>query len=195
MRSLAVLGLILPLLGGCAARQGAVAPKSAPATGITAPPTPVPAAAGVPAAPGVPARPPAPAPLTGHVTRSALENYETWKALRAEDYTPEPAAVQAIAARGRDVDTLAVVATWCPDSKRDVPRYFKILDQAGMGLDRLTLVAVDRTKKDAEGLTERYGITRVPTFVFFRGGTEIGRVVERPATTLERDIATIVAKQ
>jgi hypothetical protein len=142
-----------------------------------------------------PARPPAPAPLTGHVTRAALEVYETWRALRAQDYTPDPEAVKAIAAHGRDVETLAIVATWCPDSKRDVPRYFKILDAAGIGLEKVTLVAVDRTKKDAEGLTGRHGITRVPTFVFFRGGAEIGRVVERPVTTLERDIAAILLRQ
>ena len=60
------------------------------------------------AAPGsgaTPARPPAPAPLVGHVTRAALEDYETWRTLRAQDYTPDAGAVKAIGAtrarRGR----------------------------------------------------------------------------------------------
>ena len=133
-------------------------------------------------------------PLVGPVTRTELESYETWKTLRAQDYTPDPAAVQTIGQRGRDVRVLAIVATWCPDSKREVPRFFKIYDQAGLGTDRVTMVGVDRSKKDAEGLTLKYEILRVPTFVFFRGDREIGRVTERAVTTLERDIAAILTK-
>jgi hypothetical protein len=37
-------------------------------------------------------------------------------------------------------------------------------------------------------------VTRVPTFIFLRAGKEIGRVTERPITTLEQDIATILDK-
>ena len=152
------------------------------------------AASAAPARPPAHARTPAPAPLVGPVTRTELESYESWKTLRAEDYTPDPAAVQTIGQRGRDVRVLAIVATWCPDSKREVPRFFKIYDQAGLGTDRVTMIGVDRSKKDADGLTVKYEILRVPTFVFFRGDREIGRVTERAVTTLERDIAAIVAK-
>ncbi len=158
-------------------------------TPSAATPTPTPPAAAAPAK-----APEASAPLTGHVTRAALEDYETWKTLRAQDYTPDAAAVKAIAERGKDVRVLAIVATWCPDSRREVPRFFKIYDRAGLGMGTVTMVAVDRSKKDAEGLTVKHDILRVPTFVFFRGDAEIGRVVERAATTLENDIAMIVAK-
>jgi thiol-disulfide isomerase/thioredoxin len=139
-------------------------------------------------------RPPAPAPLVGHVARINLEEYITWKQLRAQDYTPDPGAVKTIAERAGDVEVLAIVGTWCGDSKREVPRFFKIADQAGFPLEKVTLIAVDRTKKDAEGLTERHAITRVPTLVFFRGGQEIGRVTEKATTTLENDIAAILSR-
>ncbi len=175
------LGLALAALSvaACAAK-----------TPSAATPAPAPPAAAVPAK----APAPAPAPLTGHVTRPALEDYESWKALRAQDYTPDPTAVKTIGQRGRDAQVLAIVATWCPDSKREVPRFFKIYDQAGLGMGKVTLVAVDRSKKDAEGLTVKYEILRVPTFVFFRGDKEIGRVTERAVTTLEQDIAAILTK-
>ena len=86
------------------------------------------------------------------------------------------------------------MATWCPDSKRELPRYFAVMDAAGVADSMLTMAGVDRTKKDTEGLTEKWGITRVPTFVFFRKGQEIGRFVERvPAgSTLEAEIAKIL---
>jgi len=193
---------------GCGGRQApATGPGFAPARPAIAPATAVQgsdavaavAAAAVAVAtnsavPAAPARPPAPAPLVGPVTRAAVEDYETWKTLRAQDYTPDAAAVKTIAERGKDVQVLAIVATWCPDSKREVPRFFKIYDQAGLGLGQVTLVAVDRSKKDAGGLTVKHDILRVPTFVFFRGDKEIGRVIERAVTTLEQDIAVILTK-
>ena len=218
LRTAAVL-VCLAFVGGWAAgcngnRAPATAPAKPPARGpVNPPPVPVPttqtsspagaaatvaiAAAGAAAAaatPPAPARPPAPAPLVGPVTRAAVEDYETWKTLRAQDYTPDAAAVKTIAERGKDVQVLAIVATWCPDSKREVPRFFKIYDQAGLGAEQVTLVAVDRSKKDAGGLTAKHDILRVPTFVFFRGDKEIGRVIERAVTTLEQDIAVILTK-
>jgi len=131
------------------------------------------------------ARPAQPVPLTGPITRATLESFAEWKDLRAQDYTPDVAAVNAIHNALRDVEVLAFVATWCPDSRREVPRFLKILDQAGFGGTHLTLYGLDRTKKDAEGLTVKWQIERVPTFILIRGGHEIGRIVERPSTTLE----------
>jgi ribosomal protein L30E len=128
------------------------------------------------------------------VTKADLESYATWKELRGQDYTPDAEAIKTIAERRSGVTALAIVGTWCRDSKRDVPRFFKIADQARLPLRQVTIVAVDRSKKDREGLTEKHAITRVPTFVFFRAGREIGRVTEKPVSTLENDIAAILAK-
>jgi thiol-disulfide isomerase/thioredoxin len=87
------------------------------------------------------------------------------------------------------------MGTWCPDSKRELPRFFATMEAAGIGDSVLTMVGVDRTKKDAEGLTEQWNITRVPTFVFLRDGREFGRFVERtPAgSTFEAEIAKILS--
>lgn len=168
------------LSAGCGAKIPAAAAPASP-TEPAAGPQPL-------AAP----RPPAPPPLLGHVSRADLKAYEPWLPLfAAAPYVPDPAAVVAIKAGARDVTVLLIMATWCPDSKRELPRYFAIMDAAGVSDSTLTMVGVDRTKKDGEGLTEKWGITRVPTFVFFRNGQEIGRVVERvPAgSTLEAEIA------
>ncbi len=165
---------------------------SHPSKPVTAPPQPPVPAAGS----GRGARPAGPPPLTGIVSRSAIESFnEVWKGLRAQDYEPEAASVTAIRDGGKDVQVFAVVATWCPDTRRDLPRFFKIADRAGWPARRMTLLAVDRTKKDAGGLTGKWNVTRVPTFIFLRRGQEIGRIVERPTTTLEGDMAGIVGKK
>jgi thiol-disulfide isomerase/thioredoxin len=175
------------LLSGSIVLSSACAAKSTPAA------APVPAAA--PATATAATRPPAPAPLLGHLTRDDVRAYVPWQPLFVERYVPDAAAIAAIRVHAGDVTVLLIVATWCPDSKREVPRFFAIMDGAGIRESQLTMVGVDRTKKDAEGLTEKWGVTRVPTFVFLRNGQEVGRVVERtPAgATLEGEIARVLA--
>lgn len=91
------------------------------------------------------------------------------------------------------VDIVVFLGTWCPDSRRDVPHFLKITDQAGIPMSRITLYALDRQKKCPDGTANRYEIERVPTFVFVKGGDEVGRIVEHAKTTLEGDIVAILA--
>ena len=197
LTAVALSGAIV-LSSACAAKTRPVAtpaPAPAPASQPAAPAAATPAAAPVVAAAPATPRPPAPAPLLGHVTREQIRAYDPWKPLFVEPYVPDAAAVATIRANADDIAVLLIVATWCPDSKREVPRFFAIMDGAGIRESQLTMVGVDRTKKDAEGLTEKWGVTRVPTFVFLRNGQEVGRVVERtPAgATLEGEIARVLA--
>lgn len=101
--------------------------------------------------------------------------------------------VDVIRQANADVHILVFLGTWCSDSKREVPRFLKIVDAAGIPADRITLLALDRKKTSPEGMEVRYGIERVPTFIFLKKETEIGRIVETPQTTLEGDILTILA--
>ncbi len=92
------------------------------------------------------------------------------------------------------VHVLVFMGTWCSDSKRDVPRFLRIADGSGMTAADFELYGLDTKKKSPEGLEQKYAIERVPTFIFLRGGKEIGRIVEIPRTTLEGDILAILAK-
>jgi hypothetical protein len=217
-RSFLIVALIAVLflsLSACGGKAPATTKPSQPAEATPAPVKPAPAtpapspalqpASPAPASPttapsssagptGRATRPQTP-PLTGQVTRAALEAYPDWEQLRAQDYAPDAATVAAIRDQIQGVDALLFVASWCPDSKRDVPRLFKIMDQAGFPGSRVTMHALDRTKKDAAGLTVKWNVERVPTFIFLRGGKEIGRVVERPKATLEADILQILGNK
>jgi thiol-disulfide isomerase/thioredoxin len=197
-----LIAAALVLTGACSQKKAPAAAPASPAQPAAAPVSPAqPAAAPAPTAPAgaAPAtpRPPAPPPLLGHVTRAALHEYASWKPLWETPYVPDPAAVAMIKAQAKGVSVVMVMATWCPDSKRELPRYFATMDAAGFSDGVLTMVGVDRTKKDAEGLTEKWAITRVPTFVFLRDGKEIGRFVEKtPAgSTFEAEVAKILAGQ
>ena len=88
---------------------------------------------------------------------------------------------------------LVVLGTWCSDSKREVPRFFKIIDSLHIPMERVQLYAVDRTKRHPEGIPQEYDIKNVPTIIVLRRDTEVGRIVESPKTTLEMDLLEILA--
>ncbi len=110
------------------------------------------------------------------------------------------AALQAVAT---PTDILCVLGTWCEDSQREVPRFWRLLEAAGNPHLRLSMVAVGRAGDAVAnqaladlGLGEDYraehGIEKVPTFVFSHDGREIGRIVETPVVSLEADAAAIL---
>jgi len=89
--------------------------------------------------------------------------------------------------------------TWCPDSRREVPRIYKILDEAGYDEGKVKLVGVNRDKKipnitDEERL--KLDVQRVPTLIIFnKKGEEVNRYVEYAQTTLEHDLLMILSDE
>lgn len=92
------------------------------------------------------------------------------------------------------VSTLIFLGTWCPDSRREVPRFLKVADEIGIPQERIKLYALDRTKISEDGLSKQYHIERVPTFIFLKHGEEIGRITEAPEKSVEQDMLMILAK-
>jgi thiol-disulfide isomerase/thioredoxin len=92
------------------------------------------------------------------------------------------------------IDVTIFFGGWCGDSKRQVPHFLKLADESGIPASRIRLYALDRTKKSDDGLTDKFRIERIPTFIFLKDGKEIGRITESPTTTLEGDVLTILAR-
>ncbi len=96
-----------------------------------------------------------------------------------------------IKSKANKFDVLIFLGTWCPDSREYVPKFIKIIDEAGISRKHVKTVGLNRDKV-LKGLTDKYDIKRVPTFIFFQNGKEIGRIVEHPRVSLTKDIAKIV---
>jgi len=117
-----------------------------------------------------------------------------------EDYNIEYPAYQPVDSIVKQLKNLIgslncviVLGTWCGDSKEQVPRFFKIIDQTGVSFNKLQLYCVDR-QKEVPGMEIKttYNIEKVPTFIFYRDDIEIGRIIETPKTTLEKDMLDII---
>ena len=91
------------------------------------------------------------------------------------------------------VSVLLFFGTWCHDSEREVPRLVKLLETAGLNEDKLTLIALDYRKREPEGRATKFNVRFTPTAIFLRDGAEVGRIVERPNTSLYEDITAMFA--
>lgn len=111
-------------------------------------------------------------------------------------YTAAPAVLPLLIAKGNHYNIVIIMATWCGDSREQVPRFIKIADSIGFPGTEIRIINVDKQKK-APGIEEEllsYDIERVPTFIFFDGETEIGRIIETPHESLEADWLKILEK-
>ena len=130
-------------------------------------------------------------------TRDDLINFPIMKAkyeLEYPAYIPEKEAIAQLKLLGGNSMITIVLGVWCSDSRLQVSRFYKILDEIGFAKNQVTVICVDETKQAEDGLIDQLDITRVPTFIFTADNKEIGRITESPITTLENDIVRIFTK-
>lgn len=121
------------------------------------------------------------------------EPYSSWFNSGYESYNPSEEAMETIKKNISEYKIVAFMGTWCPDSRREVPQFFKILDEANYDLSKLEIIGVDRSKTTPDNLTDGHSLKRVPTFIFYKNGKEVNRYVEYAKESLAEDIAAIVS--
>ena len=118
--------------------------------------------------------------------------YKAWFDQKFETYNPDAATIESLKTTLKGITIKGFMGTWCGDSKRETPHFFKILEQAHFKMNNFELVTVNRSKKTPDNLQEGLNIFKVPTFIFYKDGKEIGRYVEYARVSLEKDILKIV---
>lgn len=134
--------------------------------------------------------------LIGAVTREGLINIGTWFTEEYDLYKPDSASIDFLIQNRESLPNLFVVlGTWCGDSKEHVPHFYKIMDLIGYPASKVFMVSVDRDKKAEEFCLADFEITLVPTFIFTSSGEEIGRIIETPLESLEKDLVNIIKQK
>lgn len=103
-------------------------------------------------------------------------------------YEPEKELVGKLARMKDSVEILIVYGTWCSDSRRELPHFLKLMDAIQFPPDRISLIAVDRSKLLPAGVSSEHDIKLVPTFIVTYRGLEVGRILESPKNSLEQDL-------
>ncbi len=128
-----------------------------------------------------------------NLSRLKQEPYSTWFYKGYDEYQVNPEALQSLKGIGMEgLGIKIVMGTWCPDSRREVPRFMKILDSWQFPSGRLTFIGVDDGKLSPVGEYEQLEIQRVPTFIIYKNNIEAGRIIENPVTSLEQDMVNIL---
>ena len=136
--------------------------------------------------------------LLGKCTPAALQEapFSGWFSPAYAQYRVDSATCQFVAPLLRDKQITIFLGTWCGDSRREVPRILKILDCCGFPPQQLTLVMVsnqpDAYKRSPGGEESGRKIQRVPTIIIEKANGEVGRIVEFPVVSLEKDMLSIL---
>ncbi len=121
------------------------------------------------------------------------EPFNAWFSPNYDEYSSNKEVIEKLKPLLKGVNIKAFMGTWCGDSKEQTPAFYKILDEADFNYNNLELITVNRSKETPNNLQEGFNIDRVPTFIFYKEGKEIGRFVEYPRETVEADILKIVS--
>ncbi len=123
------------------------------------------------------------------------EPFNTWYEENYADYEVDKTTISSLKHLLKNVKVKAFMGTWCGDSKRETPRFFKIMEATDYNDENIELITMSRQKDTPEGSELGLNITNVPTFIFYKNGEEINRIVESPITSLEKDMIAILTGQ
>lgn len=134
--------------------------------------------------------------MVGKCNRDGLKQgeYGLYFKSQYEVYEPSKRYIEKMKTKINLVDITVVFGTWCSDSKIQVPRFFKVLDMAGYNEKRMTVIGVSRKKIAFVTNIEHLNIKLIPTFIISQNGKELGRIIETPKKSIEKDLAKIIKK-
>jgi len=134
--------------------------------------------------------------LVGYCNREGFKtiqsNFDSAYQAEYHVYQPDKLILRQLSGNLKGVKITIIMGTWCGDSREWIPRFYKIMDQAGFNYRHLTLICVDRDKKAPVAELAELKPDRVPTYIFYRKKKEIGRIIEVPSGLLEKNMLDIV---
>lgn len=134
--------------------------------------------------------------LIGYFNRDGFSdnNFKFWFDAEYESYSVDIKTLEDIQDDAlSSLKIKVIMGTWCEDSQREVPRFYKILDMLDFNSDNLTMIGVNRSKLAEDTEVDELNIKLVPTIIFFIDGEEIGRIIESPEENLEKDMLRILS--
>jgi thiol-disulfide isomerase/thioredoxin len=133
--------------------------------------------------------------LVGKITQEDLEQapFSAWWDPMYKSFKPSEETMNTIKDNINDYEIKVFMGTWCGDSKREVPKLYKLLNESGYNMDKIEMQGVTHAKTLPNDLQEEYDVHHVPTVIFYKNGKEVNRFVEYPQEEFEDDIAKIVS--
>lgn len=134
-------------------------------------------------------------PLIGDTdTQRLFEIVPVWR-FAMDSSQPDAAVIARLKHCQAETTITVALGTWCPDSKKRVPRLLKALELAANSRFHIKLIGIGRKLHEPRDTIKHLKLIHVPTVIVERAGVEIGRIVEHPTTTsMEEDLAEILIR-
>ncbi len=132
--------------------------------------------------------------VVGRISWDKWQEVAGWDSYEPDHYYPDIKYLdrfKELAGR-RDIKFILFGASWCSDSKSEMPKIYELFETAGIFLNKIILYGVDRNKEALSDIAEDYKIERVPTLIILEDYVEIGRIVEYPEVSWQVDIIDII---
>lgn len=136
--------------------------------------------------------------LVGQINLEGLQTqpYNHWFQQGLDSYQVDETLTTVLKEKLNEYHIKLFLGTWCGDSKRETPRFIKILKAIDFPMDQLEIIALDNRKghykTSPTGEEKGLNIIKVPTIIFYKDGKEVNRIVESPLESMEEDIAQII---
>jgi hypothetical protein len=132
--------------------------------------------------------------LLGDITKEEiLQSFPDWGEVMAS-YSPDSEALEILQAISYPVEIEVVLGTWCPDSKKHVSEFFKILDVLANPNFFSTYIGIPRNIEARALYIQGKNIQKIPTFIIRVDNQEIGRIIEIPQKSIEHDLLDILKR-
>ena len=115
-----------------------------------------------------------------------------WFKKNYSDYALDKETVEKLKPLFEDIDIKIFMGTWCTDSRKEIPVFYKLMDKLQLDNKKIELIGMTLEKTTPDSLELNHNIINVPTFIFKKNGEEINRIVEFPIETIEKDILEIL---
>ncbi len=132
--------------------------------------------------------------IIGVFERKELSNnpHAEWFNQNYSDYNLDKETLDKLKPLFKDIEITVLMGTWCSDSRKEIPVFFKLIDKLRINENSIELIGMTLEKTTPDSLELDQNLINVPTFIFKKDGKEINRIVEFPLETIEKDILEIL---
>ena len=132
--------------------------------------------------------------IIGIFERKELSNnpHAEWFNQNYSDYNLDKKTLDKLKPLFEDIEITVFMGTWCSDSRKEIPVFFKLIDKLRINENSIELIGMTLEKTTPDSLELNQNLINVPTFIFKKDGKEINRIVEFPLETIEKDILEIL---
>ncbi len=115
------------------------------------------------------------------IGETSWENWKAesgWNLIDYYSYQPDTALLTKLAnvVEKHNLTFLVFASSICEDCKEEVPKIFKLFDNANIPLEKIRLIGLDRDVKEPSGEYEHYNLKKLPLLIIFSNDNKFAEI-------------------